>query len=209
MSAARSLPRATALLWDIGNTLVRWDPKRLYKTLIEDPNAVEDFLNGVCTMDWHTYHDRGVTMADNRAALVVRHPDKEALIRAWDVRWLEMFDGTMPGVLELFETLDAAGVPQYALTNMPAEKWPAVMGIYPFTQKLLHTVVSGEEGLVKPDPKIYELTKKRIASKPGETLFVDDRQDNVDAAIRCGFQAVRFVDAETLRKDMQERGLPV
>ena len=209
MPAAKTLPRVKAVLWDLGNTLMDWDPKRLYSKLIDDDHAVEEFLSGICTMDWHTYHDRGVSMVDNRAALIARHPDKEDLIRAWDERWDDMFNGTLPGVLEIFEHLDTQGVPQFALSNMPAEKWPAVQRLYPFTQTLIDTVVSGEEGLVKPDPKIYELTKKRISSKPEETLFVDDRQDNVDAAIRCGFQAVRFVDAETLKSDMLARGLPL
>ena len=54
-----------AVLWDLGHTLVDWDPRRVYRSLLSDDAAVEQFLGGVCTMAWHTEHDRGVPMAEN------------------------------------------------------------------------------------------------------------------------------------------------
>ena len=58
-----------ALLWDVGNVIVGWSPRRLYEELFEEPAACDRFLSSVCTLDWHLEHDRGVSFADNAAAL--------------------------------------------------------------------------------------------------------------------------------------------
>ena len=112
-----------AVLWDLGHTLVDWDPRRVYRSLLSDDAAVEQFLGGVCTMAWHTEHDRGVPMAENRKPLIDAHPDKADLITAWDTRWPDMFDGWITGMEAVVDRLSALGVAQYALTNLPAEKW--------------------------------------------------------------------------------------
>jgi FMN phosphatase YigB (HAD superfamily) len=198
-----------AVLWDLGHTLVDWDPRRLYRQLLDDDHAVEDFLGGVCTMAWHTRHDAGVTMADNRAALLESHPGKAALITAWDTRWPEMFNGWITGMEAIVAALEAAATPQYALTNLPAEKWPHILQTYPAIARFDAHVVSGEEKLVKPDPRIYALTAQRIDHDPAETVFFDDRQDNVDAARAFGFDAVRFENAAQVRTALTQRGLVV
>ena len=201
------MPHARAVLWDLGHTLVDWDPRRVYRQLLPDEDAVERFLGGVCTMAWHARHDAGVSMADNRAALIEAHPDKADLIRAWDTRWPEMFDGWVTGMEAIVLGLEAKGIPQYALTNLPAEKWPHIIETYPAVARFDTHVVSGQEGVIKPDPRIFETAAARMAHDPGETVFFDDRQDNVDAAIRAGFDAVRFEDAGQVRAELARRGL--
>lgn len=191
-----------AILWDIGNTLVDWNPDYLYRQLIPDADARRDFLTSVCTMDWHVEHDRGVPMAQNRRALIEAHPHHEDLIKAWDTRWDGMFNGYVAGMDGLVETLHARGVAQYALSNMPAEKWPGVLARFPAFHLFGAAVISGQEGLVKPDPAIYALAIARIATPPGQTLFVDDRLDNIEAAARAGFAVHHFTGAPGLRAEL-------
>lgn len=201
--------RPAAILWDFGNTLVDWSPRRLYENLIDGDAALEHFLGGVCTMDWHSEHDRGVSFAENRAALTARHPEHADLIAAWDERWAEMFDGWVEGMAGLVETLHSQGVPQHGLSNMPAEKWPGVRAMYPALDLLDVVVISAEENLIKPDPAIYARTIDRLPQPPSEVLFVDDRADNVDAAERAGFMGHHFTGAATLFDDLRARGLTV
>ena len=201
------MPPTRAVLWDLGHTLVDWDPRRVYRELLGDEDAVEDFLGGVCTMDWHARHDAGVPMAENRRALIDAHPEKADLIIAWETRWPDMFDGWIDGMERIVHALEAAAVPQYALTNLPAEKWPHILETYPAIAGFAAHVVSGEEGLIKPDPRIYETTAARIAQAPAQTVFFDDRQDNVDAARAFGFDAVRFESAGQVRDELGRRGL--
>ncbi|MEQ8433171.1 MAG: HAD family phosphatase [Oceanicaulis sp.] len=198
-----------AVLWDLGHTLVDWDPARVYRELLQDEDAVEAFLGGVCTMAWHARHDAGVPMAQNRITLVEAHPDKAGLIEAWETRWPDMFDGWIEGMEAIVEALESAGIPQYALTNLPAEKWPHILSTYPAIARFDAHVVSGEEKLIKPDPAIFELTKTRIAHAPGEVIFIDDRADNIEAALAAGFEGVVFENAAQVRRELGKRGLPV
>ena len=196
-----------AILWDLGNTLADWSPDYLYSRLIPDAEARRDFLTSVCTMDWHEAHDRGVPMAVNRQALIARHPGKAGLIEAWDTGWNAMFKGYVEGMGGLVEPLHVRGVPQYALSNMPAEKWPDVLALYPAFALLRNPVISGQEGLVKPDPAIYALAAERLATAPEETLFIDDRLDNIEAGARAGFAVHHFTGAGPLKAGLARLGL--
>src|SRR4029079_13796188 len=100
-----------AFLFDVGNVLVRWAPRRLYSKLFPDPIERDRFLRDVCNMDWHGEHDRGVSMAENGARLIARHPEHREAILAWDARWDEMFDGPIPESEAAVESLHARGVP--------------------------------------------------------------------------------------------------
>lgn len=196
-----------AILWDLGRTLADWDPEHLYSRLIPDAEARRDFLASVCTMRWHEAHDRGVTMAQNRTGLIARHPGKADLIKAWDTRWNDMFNGYMPGMEGLIEALHQRGVPQYALSNMPAEKWPDVLALYPAFALFQTAVISGQEGLIKPDPAIYRLTIERIETPPEDTLFIDDRLDNIEAGAKAGFAVHHFTGAPALKAELTRLGL--
>ena len=200
------MSRTRAVLWDFGHTLVDWDPSRVYREMFETDDAVEAFLGGVCSMAWHAAHDRGVSMADNRRALIDQHPDKTALITAWDTRWADMFDGWVDGMEDVVATLEALGAPQYGLTNLPADRWPHIQETYPAIARFEDVVVSGEEGVIKPDRRIYEITDARMPYAPGEVIFFDDRQDNVDAARAYGFDAEVFKNADQAREALQARG---
>ena len=101
--------RPRAVIWDIGNVMVRWDPRTLYSKIFPDPAERERFLTSVCTMDWHLAHDLGVTFAENRAPLLERHPEYADEIHAWEDRWWEMFSGAIPETEAAIEVLNAAG----------------------------------------------------------------------------------------------------
>lgn len=196
-----------AVLWDLGHTLVDWDPRRVYRSLLSDDAAVEQFLGGVCTMAWHTEHDRGVPMAENRKPLIDAHPDKADLITAWDTRWPDMFDGWITGMEAVVDRLNALGVAQYALTNLPAEKWPHIEETYPKIAAFDAVVVSGAEKMVKPDPRLYQLTIERIGHAPDDVLFIDDREDNIRAGIEAGFKGHVFRGAEGAAKAIRDHGI--
>jgi 2-haloacid dehalogenase len=76
---------------------------------------------------------------------------------------------------------------------------------YPFASAFEAVVISGEEGIVKPDPAIFNLLVERFGVDPAGTAFVDDVAANVDAANALGFRGILFRGAEPLRHDL---GLP-
>ncbi len=187
-----------AVVFDIGNVFVEWDPRFLYKKLIPDAEELEYFLTKVVTLKWHSEHDRGRPFAEGVKILSAQFPQYAALIEAFDTRWGETISGLIPGTCEILDALVEAGVPVYALTNFSAEKFPQFCDEYAFTRQFKGIVVSGEERLIKPDPKIFDVTLSRFNLTPEETLFIDDRLENVQAAEAKGLIGHQFTDAQSL-----------
>lgn len=196
-----------AVLWDLGNVLLDWQPAYLYRQHIDDEDELAHFLENVCTMDWHAAHDRGVSMAENRLHLIEQYPHYEDLIRAWETGVAQMVSGTIDGTPQAMDALQARGIPQYALTNMPAEWIDWVMTTFPTLSHMRDVVVSAHEGVIKPDRRIYEITADRLPHAPSEVLFFDDRMKNIEAARDFGFQAEQFVDGKQLDADLRRYGL--
>ena len=199
--------RPKAVLFDIGNVLVRWDPRTLYAKLIPESADLDRFLAEVCTMSWHVEHDRGRTFADGIAERVALYPDHAPLIRAWWDRWPEMFSGPIPETEAVIEDLHARGVPMHGLTNMSVEAWPGVRAMSPAFTRLQEVVVSGEEGVIKPDPAIYRLLCARTGLRPADMMFVDDSLPNIEAAAALGFHVHHFTDPAALRPQLAASGL--
>ncbi len=198
---------ARVAVFDIGGVLLDWDPRYLYRTLFDDEAEMETFLAEVCTPAWNVEQDRGRPFAEAVSLLVKRYPDQADRIRAYDTRWEEMIPRALDDVVALLGRVQAAGHPTYALTNFSAEKFPVAKVKWPFLDSFRGIVVSGEEGVIKPDPAIFRILLDRFALNPGECLFIDDRADNAEAARRAGLQATTFTDASALEAALQQHGL--
>lgn len=197
----------TAVLFDLGNVVVDWEPLRLYRTRFGDLDEAKRFVSEVCTLAWHTEHDRGVPMAENAVALIRSYPHYEEHIRAWRTQWLDMFHGYVPGVPALIAALEEARIPLYGLSNLPAEVADETFDAFPMIRVLRDVVVSGVEKIVKPDPRIYEIALSRMGVPPERVLFIDDRRNNTDAASALGFRTHTFTDAGRLAEDLAHHGL--
>jgi 2-haloacid dehalogenase len=157
---------------------------------------MEWFLANVCTPEWHEQHDRGVSTAESCAALADEWPQYAGLIMAWSERGEEMVAGPLPAGVKLLRRVTWSGLLCYALTNMEAETYPKRAARYDFLRSLNGTVVSGCEGIAKPDREIYELLLRRFGLDAAATLFIDDSPVNVAAAADAGMQAMVYSGPE-------------
>jgi 2-haloacid dehalogenase len=196
-----------AVVFDVGQVLVQWDPRHLYRTLFPDPDRMEFFLSEVCTPAWNLELDRGMDWDEALSERIARYPSFEREIRAFWERWDEMVPGAIDGTVRLLEALAADGIPLFALTNFNARTFARTRARFPFFRHLRGAVVSGEEGIVKPDARIYRLLTARYGLDPPQTLFIDDVHANVEAAQECGWQGLRFTDPGALREDLARLGL--
>ena len=194
-----------AVVFDLGGVLIDWDPRYLYRKLLADEAAVEEFLATVCTPEWNAEQDRGRPFAEGIAELVGRHPEHAAAIAAYHERWPEMLAGDLPGTVEVLAELRAAGVPLYALTNWSAETFAITRGRFEWLDWFDGLLVSGEERMTKPDPAFFRLLLDRFGLDPGATVFVDDSEANVAAARELGIDAVRFTGPDRLRRELSAR----
>jgi 2-haloacid dehalogenase len=199
--------RPRAVVFDLGGVLLDWDPRHLYRKLFDDEAEMDRFLNEVCTPEWHRAHDLGVPPEQTTPPLAAAHPDQAELIWAWTERSEEMLAGPIEGTVEILRSLKDAGVPCYALTNMESWTYPGRRERYPFLRWFDGTVVSGREGMAKPDRRIFELLLDRFGLTAAATVMIDDSPVNVEAARGAGMQAVHFRSPEQLRRWLADAGL--
>lgn len=225
-------PRPDTVVFDLGNVLIGWDPRALYRKLFEShqgndpreprvrpdkphgpdaPDApaakAEWFLANVCTPAWNLELDRGRSFASAVEELTQRHPPElHPLIRAYHERWPEMLTGELSETVAVLERLSARHIPLYALTNWSAETFPFARERYAFLKHFRGIVVSGEEGCIKPEPTIYQRLLVRYQLDPRQCVFIDDSLANVRGAEAVGLHAIHFRDAPQLTAALAELG---
>ncbi len=195
------------VVFDVGNVLLRWDPRLVYRELIPEPERLDWFMQNVCTAAWNIEQDRGRSWADAVALLVSQHPEWEREIRAYDERWHESIPGIVEDSVAVLTELKGRGDKVYAITNFSREKWAECLIRFPFLQSFDGVIVSAHERLIKPDPAIFELLMQRYDLAAGDCIFVDDSARNVAAAGALGMQTVHFIEPIDLRSALRERGL--
>ncbi len=200
--------RLQAVVFDLGGVLIDWNPRHLFRKVFDgDEPAMEHFLATVCTPAWNDQQDRGRPFEVGIALLLAEHPGFAEPIRAFRSRWIEMLAGPVPGSVELLSELRERGTAIFALSNWSAETYPEARDHYPFLSWFQQILLSGEVGLAKPDPAIFELARERFGIRPAASLFIDDSLANVEGARAAGFQTTHFRDARSLRRDLAAAGL--
>jgi len=197
-------------VWDLGNVLVDWDPKYVYRTIFNDEKKMNWFFETICTSEWNEMQDEGRSLEEATETLVTAHPEYEKEIRAFYGRWEEMLGGAVRGTVEIFAAVRRTGkYRNYALTNWSAETFPIARARYEFLTWFDGIVMSGEEKMRKPFPKFYQLLLDRYDAKAEETLFIDDNLRNIHAAKEMGFQVIHFQSPSQLETALLDLGIEI
>ncbi|SEN33443.1 2-haloacid dehalogenase [Loktanella fryxellensis] len=180
-----------AVVFDIGNVLLEWQPERFYDAAIGKERRRAMFA----AIDLHGMNDgvdRGDHFGDAVAALAGRHPDWRAEITMWHDNWADMAAPEIPHSVRLLRALRADGVPCIALSNFGIQTFEIAQKRYPFLHEFDQRYISGHMGVIKPDPEIYRRLEEGCGFAPGKLLFADDRIDNIRAASTRGWQTHLF-----------------
>ena len=200
--------RRSVVVFDVGGVLLQWDPRHLYRKLFAgDDAAMEHFLGNVCTEEWNERQDAGRTFADAAAELLPAHADKAHLIHAFGRRFDEMIPGAIEETVDILRELKRGGVPLYAVTNWSAETFPSAQNRFDFLAEFDGIVVSGEEGVIKPDPRIFRILLDRYDIPAHAAVFIDDNPANAEAATNLGIHGIHFRSPQQLRRELVELGL--
>ena len=198
--------RRSVVIFDLGGVLLEWDPRNLYRRLIPDAEACEHFLTEVCPPEWNHQQDAGRSFADAEAEAISRHPDKADLIRAWLPGFSEMIPNAVQGTVDILERLHAKNVPLYALTNFSGETFKPTFKRFPFFQRFRGIVVSGDEKMLKPEARIYQLLCSRYGVDPKDAIFIDDVPKNVEGANAVGIHGIHFRSPPQLEQELRSLG---
>ncbi len=197
-----------AVVFDFGGVLLDWNPRHLYRRLFPDDDAaMELFLEAVGFTDWNIQQDLGRPFSVAVAEQSARFPEYADLIGAYHVRWEESIAGPIQATVDLLAPLKEAGYELHGLSNWSAETFALSRARYGFFDLFDTIVISGQERVIKPDARIFEILLERTGRAANECLFVDDSRANVAAARDLGFEAFHFTSAGDLASDLRRRGL--
>jgi 2-haloacid dehalogenase len=205
------MQRIDCVVFDVGNVLIRWDPRNLYRQMGYSDAATAAILAETRLLDInHRQLDAGAPFAATLAALATRHPQHAAFIQAFDSRWTDMLGGAIPQSVATHAALRRNGMPVCAITNFSREKFDLARRQHPLLEAFDELVVSGDVGLVKPDAGIFELLIARRRLDVARAAFVDDSAANIATARRLGFATVHFKEGTTdLAAELARLGVPV
>ena len=112
-----------------------------------------------------------------------------------------------PPMLDWVQRLQQAGIPTGILSNMPDPMESGLRARHPWIEAFNHHTWSHAVHLAKPEPGIYLHAAQGLATPPENILFLDDRIENIEAALAAGMQAILYTDHPAFEREMTARGL--
>ncbi len=195
-----------AVVYDIGNVLIRWQPEEYYDARIgaDRRRALFD------AVDLHAMNariDDGAPFRETVYATADAHADWAEPIRLWHDDWVGIAQPVIHGSAALLLRLKARGVPVFILSNIGDAVFDIAAEHHDFFAAADRAFVSGRLKLSKPDPRIYAAVEEGTGLSPEGLLFVDDRADNIAAAEARGWGVHRFDGVEGWAARLVAEGL--
>ncbi len=195
-----------AVVFDIGNVLVGWNPESFYDREIGEARRRALFAE-VDLHGMNEHLDAGALFRETVYDWAERHPVWAAEVRMWHDRWADLASPRIEGSIALLRALRRKGVPVFALTNFGRYSYEAAKGWLEFLGEFDREFVSGRLGVMKPDPRIYAMVEAESGIAPERLLFTDDRADNITAAARRGWRTHQFESWQGWARRLVAEGL--
>jgi 2-haloacid dehalogenase len=199
-----------AVVFDLGNVLITWDAHPAIAKEVGQDQATA-FLADLSFdfMAWNHLQDAGRPWAGAEELAAISHPHWAEAIRAYRANFGESLVGAIEDTVKILRELHASGIPLYGLTNWSVELFPEALMRFDFLQLFKDIIISGEEGVAKPDPAVFGILRERIGHDLAGSVFIDDSVANIEAAREAGLDGILFTDTGHLRADLLLRGLPL
>lgn len=195
-----------AVVFDIGNVLVQWDPHLAWLEEMGSREAVAEFLTRINFPERNLRADGGEMFADLAAEL--DNAEDRQRLSVYVERYARTVPQKIEGTWQVLYRLKEKGTPVHAITNWSAETWPEGLKMHPRLGEVFDAlVVSGQEGIIKPDARIFHLLCERADTVPEACIFIDDGLHNVAGARAVGMDGIHFTSPVGLETALIERGL--
>ena len=187
-------------LFDLGNVFFDWNPEKILKPIFNDDERMNFFIKNISFPLLDTRCDAGITIEVAVNDAVKKFPDFEKEIKLYYPNHGNMVGGFFQKTVDVFYKVKNLNYPCYVLSNWSAETYEGMEDQYPFLKEFDGKIISGRDFLIKPDSAIYELAISRFDLIPEETLFIDDRLDNIEAAQKLNFQTIHLTDPSLIQE---------
>ena len=162
------------------------------------------FLTNVCSDEWNAQQDRGRLIKDAEYELINKFPQYDKEIKMYYANHRNMIKTTFQCSVELLLDLKSKNFLCYVLSNWSEETFVGMLDDYPFLNKFDGLLLSGEVKLIKPEIAIYELAISKFNLTPEETVFVDDKKENIEAAKKLNFVTVHLTDPNKIKVKLEK-----
>lgn len=180
-----------AVVFDIGNVLIHWDPIPVYDRLIGAERR-QALFEAVDLFEMNRRVDLGEPFAELVRNTAQTHPDWQDEIMLWQKHWMDMATPAIDHSVRLMKALQARGVPVFSLTNFGIETYDLAATHYPFFRAFDRDFISGHLKMMKPDPAIYCHVEDTSGIAPEALIFTDDSPANISSAAERGWQTHLF-----------------
>ena len=180
-----------AVIFDIGNVLTCWQPEAFYDRVIGEDRRRALFT----AVDLHGMNDvvdQGGLFRETIYDWADRTPEWASEIRMWYDRWIDLASPRIEGSIALLRALRKNAIPVFSLTNFGSYSYAEARPKMDFLSEFDREYVSGRMGVIKPDPRIYEMVEADCGIPPSSLLFTDDKAENITAAARRGWRTHQF-----------------
>ncbi len=191
-------------LFDLGGVFFDWDPNHFYKNIFKNIEEREFFLAEVCNDQWNVQQDAGRSIAEAELELIPKFPHYEKEIKMYYKNHRKMIRGVFEESVDILKKLKDKNYECYVLSNWSAETFAGMTDDYPFLKLFDGLLISGEDKLMKPDSAIYELAKNRFNLNPEETIFIDDKRENIEAAKGLDFKTIHLADPKNIEIEINQ-----
>lgn len=187
----QSLPRPEAVIFDIGNVLIEWQPEARYDAFV-GPARREALFASVDLHGMADKIDKGAGFYTTIEATAAAYPEFARELAMWRDRWTELAGPLIDHSARLLRALRREGIPVFALTNYGHDSFAISAAHYRVLDEFDRHYISAKMGVTKPDPRIYAMVEEDCGIAPDRLLFTDDRAENVAAAEARGWQGHVF-----------------
>ena len=191
-------------LFDLGGVFFDWDPNHFYKNIFENIEEREFFLAEVCNDQWNVQQDAGRSIAEAELELIPKFPHYSKEIKMYYKNHRKMIGGVFEESVDILKKLKDKNYDCYVLSNWSAETFEGMTDDYPFLKLFDGLLISGEDKLIKPDHAIYQLARDRFNLNPEETVFIDDKLENIQAAQEMNFKTIHLTNPNIIETEIKK-----
>ena len=191
-------------LFDLGGVFFDWDPNYFYKNVFSTNEERNYFLTEICSDEWNIKQDAGRTIHEAVSELVSKYPKYENEIKMYYKNHRKMIKGVFNSSINVLKNLKSLNCECYVLSNWSSETFVGMKDDYPFLRLFNDLLISGEDKLIKPDLAIYNLAINRFNLVPQETVFIDDKLENITAAKKLSFNTIHLKDPKDIELEINK-----
>jgi len=191
-------------LFDLGGVFFDWNPEYYYENVFNSKRELKYFLNHVCNHEWNVQQDCGRTIVKAVDELVVKFPKYKKEIKLYYLNHRNMIRGVFQKSINILSVLKEKNILCYVLSNWSAETFVGMKEEYSFLKKFDGIMISGEEKMIKPHQEIFKRAIEKYQLIPRETVFIDDKFENIETSKKLGFETIHLIDPSQIEKEINK-----